>query len=237
LHSACGAEGIVKPSPDAEWPLLVEQLPSTAEAIYAPSFRGAPPDGRFLRLSIHSLDAGAACSLYRSDFDDPNTQLFIRVTTNRYDVGTFRVVEKMSDSDGMQAEARIIRGRAGLKVGAYPAFEGTLELDELPREAAELRSGARARGRLRVGFVQDPVTESECAFSADKSGAVQMNECRCTKSSGAVDACTPEPVSETCCASQGPAAVFYEVRFDAAPCDALCAYTAPEWGANCRELQ
>ena len=220
----------------ADWPDLFAGLPERPAAIYSPAFHGSSSDDKLARLSLHSSSACDACELYERP-DNWGNQIALQLTTNRFMPGRFSIVEHISTTVDLQAEARIIRTRAGLSTVKYPATIGYITLDEVPEQTGEWFSGKKLTGTVHVGFVKDPVVQSECSRSFDRAGTALFQECRCEHSSGATSTCTPATDQDTCCASDGAVEYTHDAVFSAEPCSALCEYLSSDLAGLCAELE
>jgi hypothetical protein len=218
------------------WTDVLSRLTRSPGAIYAPGFRSFPPEGSFLRFSVHPIPAAAACGLYEAGWDSGQVVDLLRITTNRIGSDSYRVVESVSDDNTEpQAYARLIQIEDAVKTRSLRAAGGWLIGAGIARSLDEWHAGALASVQLHLEFPRDPIVDSECTVSEDKLGTPQ-GQCTCTLASGKTSTCFPRSGTDDCCLS-APAEIAFDLDVAAAPCAAMCIFTDPSLATYCEELQ
>lgn len=221
-----------------DWTDALSALSRSPGVIYGPGFRGVPPSGEYMRLSLHAIPTEKACELYQTGWDTGEEQYILRITTDGMSSGAYTVVEKLEDKAidvEPQAYARLIRTANGVKTQSLWAAGGWLHVQGIARSVEEWHAGSSAAIHLHLDFPRDPIAGSECASGGDKQGRWQ-GQCTCTLASGKISTCPMQSLSEDCCTSPSP-----EIPFDAellaTPCAAMCIFTDPSLAMYCQELR
>jgi hypothetical protein len=180
---------------------------------------------------------------------DPCLRLFTPGGAGDKDVTFFLLSVQLSSTE--HADYRILPN---------PRFPSTERVAEVFYETVSLGEGSpkvfAAAGTAT--YVEGPVTESEWGASAHIRVAAQFpatgtttvgcssvaaidatsaTSCQCRRGDGTEFSCVPASPTEDCCIGSDPGRTLVDVEIRPTPCAAACAYTSPELGHYCTELQ
>lgn len=224
----CGTESQPAPNGQSDLPGAISKA-AAGSAIFTFAYSAPPADGGRI-LHAWAFDGVAdPCRLF-SGAEPQDSFFLVGIELKGTDQREYAITPSGGDGGAEVFYDTVVEGGVPAKVFATG---GAVRYVAGPTNEGEW--GEDARLLVRAEFSRSGVRTVVCNGS-DGDGS-SSGSCLCRRADATEFRCTPTSGQQECCNASDTDRVTVETEFLASPCAAACAYTHPELGSYCTDLQ
>jgi hypothetical protein len=167
--------------------------------------------------------------------DKDATFFLVSVQLSSTEHGDYRVVPK-PDVPSIEHVAEVFYDAISMGEASPKVFAAAGTATYVEGPVTESEWGASAHIRVAAEFPGTGLTTVGCSSVAEIDGA-SATSCQCRRADGTEFDCVPASPTEDCCIGSDSRRTLVDVEIHPTPCAAACAYTQPELGHYCTDLQ